>query len=213
MLPGYRSAAERMNADFVMLALAVAASPAQLRIPRFVIGIFDGVKEQQRRTAGGVHLAVVVRLHNLHVKSLAQNLGGLLAQVAEQRHAHAHVGGTEYGDLPGGLVHLLLLLRRIAGGGQNHGKMVLHGICQQGGQRFRPGKIHNDRAAAIGQRVKARMAGKGAVPLERVHPGHNFDAIGGCLRGYGTAHVAQCATDEYLHGKTTFLTQSAAYHA
>src|SRR5699024_6384205 len=110
VLPGYRSTAERMNADFVMLALAVAASPAQLRIPRFVIGIFDGVKEQQRRTAGGVHLAVVVRLHNLYVKSLAQNLGGLLAQVAEQRHAHAHVGGTEYGDLPGGLVHLLLLL-------------------------------------------------------------------------------------------------------
>lgn len=28
VLPGYRSAAERQNADFVMLALTVAASPA-----------------------------------------------------------------------------------------------------------------------------------------------------------------------------------------
>ena len=140
-------------------------------------------------------------------KALAQNLGGLLAQVAEQRHAHAHVGGTEYGDLPARPgPPRCFLLRRIAGGGQiPREDWFFTAYAQQGGPTL-PGWEKSITTAPLqpaGASESSRMVRERQQSRLELRPPRPAISMPSADRlcGDGTAHVAQCATDEYLHGE------------
>src|SRR5699024_60528 len=63
-----------------------------------------GLIEHEGSAAGGVHLAIVVALHDLHVVVLPQKGGAAFDQLHEDVHAQGHVGRAEDGHLFGGRV-------------------------------------------------------------------------------------------------------------
>ena len=89
------------------------------------------VGDHQGGAAGGVHLPVVMPLHDLHIVVAAQDGSGPAHQLQQHIDAQGHVPGAEDGHQLGGLVDGGQLLLRVAGGGQDQGDLAGGAELQQ----------------------------------------------------------------------------------
>ena len=185
---GDGATAQRVHPDLAGIARADHALAAEdgmivSATPRSLL-LDHGVEQQLRRPAGSVHLLIVMRLGDLHVKArqLAHGLGG---QVPERRHADGVVARMEHrGHLPQSVEQPQLLLGITRGPAHQRGSGPAH-VGVNGIERGRVGEVddgvrggsgreliqleaHLGRHAEDGRAV--RPAGRlGRLPDKRAH--------------------------------------------
>ena len=152
-----------------------------------------GVGQHEGRTAGGVHLAVVVALYNLNVIAL-QDGGGFFDQGLEDADAQGHIGGAEDGDGCGRRFNLGQLRLAEAGGAQHEGEPPGRAEGQQGGEGGGTGEVHDH----VGLAGKFSGGGEyGEFPVgssQKIEAGGNGKVrIGLAEGGDDAAHVAVTA--------------------
>ena len=80
-------------ADLMAVSLLSLAAPVIDVLVVLLQSAVQGVRKGDGGAAGGVHLLVVVPLHDLHVKALrGQHLRRILQKLHEQIHSQGHVG-------------------------------------------------------------------------------------------------------------------------
>ncbi len=103
------TAPHRGDADFTALPAPPDTLPAadQLRLARE--GVRRGLCQHEGRPTGGIHLLVVVPLHDFDVTAPAQHRCGPAYQLDEDVYAKGQVGGAKDRDGTGSLLYLLQL--------------------------------------------------------------------------------------------------------
>ena len=153
------------------------AAVYRMKVPRGV----HGLQKKHRRAAGGIRLAPVVLLCDLHVVVRTQGggcHGGCPAQygdaqgvVGAPEHRNAGAQGPQLCQLPGG----------IAGGAGEHRRGGAAGVGTDLRQGLRPGKVHQNvrRPAHPAQQIQIVPAqhalhfmapGSGGFPEAEAHP-------------------------------------------
>ena len=196
------AAAHGMNTDFVSFTFSAHAVTVIL-ITR-VIGDFftDRVGDHQRGAAGSIELAVMVLLHDFHIKAVAQYLRRFSGERNQQIDAERHITGMEKGDLLGGFLYLRQLSFGIAGGAEHGGHLFFHRHGQDGIERAGVGKVDND----VGVLGHVRDIGVYLIALRRggVHIHTRDDLAVVPLAdnvGNGGAHFAVAAAqNDFCHG-------------
>ena len=193
MLPHHVAHAQGVDADLVGLALVLAGAAEDVFRVRPLL--LHGVGQKEGGAAGGVGLAVVVGLDDLHVAA-AEDGGGLLHQAGQEGHAHGHVIGLEDGDGLGPLLQDGELLGGVAGGGGHQGQVAGLAVVHQLPGAGVVGEVDNH----VG---RAGVVGQGGIDPLAAGPVHGCRQGGAGLGNdpaHLLAHAPQSAVYDDVHG-------------
>ena len=100
MLSNDRAAAHCRNTDFLSIALLSSLAAVIYIMILIVHCLIQAVCKGKGSSAWGIHLQVVMLLHDLHVKAgCCQNFGSILNQLQKSVDSKGHVGRFQNGDL------------------------------------------------------------------------------------------------------------------
>ena len=123
-------------------------------------------------TAGGIHLAVVVHLHDLDI-AVREEGGSLRSQAAQYRNAQTHIAAVKHGDFLGGVKNQGLFRLRMAGGSNDGRSADGFGIVQHIGNSRVVGEVDHRIGVDSAQLIK--RCGDTVLPVD-AHPADHIIA-------------------------------------